>query len=113
MRARHIAFPNDVHALAASRVELKTQFLANRNVSAPSQISELLQGAREVEEMLAGGAIAQGVRNERGNYEVNVAKGTVEPGGEVVDFEHLTKDEPGGPAREVGEGVVIEKSKPS
>ena len=69
LRARFVAFPSDPVALHASRVELKQNYLLNRGVTGKGEIEELLEGVDEVEGMLRNG-IAQGVRNERGNYEV-------------------------------------------
>ena len=76
MRARADLFQGDAYALDESRSKLREEFGAQREVSDPEQIAELLRGADEVEELLRENVV-QGRLNERGNYAVKV-KGAAE-----------------------------------
>ena len=66
--ARH-AFKADVFALDMARQQLRDEFLKNKHVADPTALAALRQGIEEVDEMLRFNVV-QGMRNERGNYEV-------------------------------------------
>jgi hypothetical protein len=71
MRAREVVFKEDARALLQSRVQLRTEFDKNRNLTEESEIEKLLKGVGEVEELLLCNVV-QGKRNDRGNFEVKI-----------------------------------------
>lgn len=67
IRSAQIAFKNDMSALKAAKIQLKSEFLKNKSISDVHEIQALLQGIDEVDEMLRF-HIVQGSLNSRGNY---------------------------------------------
>jgi len=56
-RARKIPFASDPRALLESAKELRVQFRANMHITDEVQIVELMQGVRDVEDMLRNGLV--------------------------------------------------------
>jgi hypothetical protein len=50
-----------------ARLQLREEFLKNKNVTDPHDLAQLMRGVEEVDEMLRFN-IVQGTMNERGNY---------------------------------------------
>eukprot|EP00518_Triparma_eleuthera_P004879 CAMPEP_0182453820 /NCGR_PEP_ID=MMETSP1319-20130603/717_1 /TAXON_ID=172717 /ORGANISM="Bolidomonas pacifica, Strain RCC208" /LENGTH=120 /DNA_ID=CAMNT_0024651775 /DNA_START=277 /DNA_END=636 /DNA_ORIENTATION=+ len=71
MRARLVPFANDPRALSESRKELKTQFLANKDLTDAAQITELMKGVEEVEGLLRTGLV-QGEVKEHDTDDIRV-----------------------------------------
>ena len=67
LKSAKFAFKADKFAYIEARKELKTQFLKNKNISDKDEISHLLKGVDEIDEMLRF-HIVQGTLNGRGNY---------------------------------------------
>lgn len=67
VKAARIAFKNDHIALGFAKVQLRAEFLKNKNVSDPSQLAELSKGIDEAEELLAF-HIVQGRKNSYNTY---------------------------------------------
>mmetsp|Transcript_27745 Transcript_27745/g.33922 ORF Transcript_27745/g.33922 Transcript_27745/m.33922 type:complete len:135 (-) Transcript_27745:607-1011(-) len=76
LRGASKLFGNDKQALTLGRFELRSNFEANRHVSDPKTLQELINGINEAAEMMENNLV-QGRLNHRGNYEVEL-KG-VEP----------------------------------
>jgi hypothetical protein len=92
MRARLSAFQSDSVALSASRIELKQNYLLNKNVSSPAQIIELLKGVDEVEHMLTKGIAQAKLNEDSGNYGVKVTQDMVSHDGTTTDFNHAAQE---------------------
>jgi hypothetical protein len=73
LRTSRAAFRNDIKAISAARVQLKLEFLKNKDVSDEVELRELYKGILEVDEMLRFN-IAQGTRTDRGNYAVELTE---------------------------------------
>ena len=65
MRARQKLFAGDSYALMSSRLELRKEFLKNKNANG-KELEELLMGVNEVEDMMLHG-ILQGKVDEVSN----------------------------------------------
>ena len=117
MRARLVPFANDPRALSESRKELKTQFLANKDLTDASQISELMKGAEEVEGLLRTGLV-QGEVKEHGADDVRVHVKIREENATAMDpaainhLENMGSGELGGEEPKKGslDDVKIDKS---
>ncbi|KAL3699927.1 hypothetical protein R1sor_017949 [Riccia sorocarpa] len=93
LRVRRQAFAGDEHALAASAVQIRQEFEANRHVNDEKTVSELIAQAREAVDFI-GLNVVQAKLNDRGNYEMKLAK---EHAGETVE-EIAPKNKRGKPA---------------
>mmetsp|Transcript_33624 Transcript_33624/g.34253 ORF Transcript_33624/g.34253 Transcript_33624/m.34253 type:complete len:127 (+) Transcript_33624:154-534(+) len=71
-RSAKSLFKNDAFAGNAAYLQLREEFLKNKDVTDKQQISLLLKGVEEVNEMLQFNLV-QGHRNDRGNYEVKLS----------------------------------------
>lgn len=67
LKSAAVLFSKDQFALLNAKKELRIEFLKNKNVSDPVEISALLRGIEEVDEMIRFNVV-QGSINERGNY---------------------------------------------
>lgn len=82
------AFRGDAHALAASRAEIRSHYLAAASVP-PAEVAAKVADSDEAASFLAA-HVVQGVLNERGNYAVTLeahhadASVLVEPGAAVA-----------------------------
>ena len=103
LRARLLPFMNDNHALSASRVELKTQFMLNKDVSSAAEIEELLKGIDEVEEMLRS-SVVQGRVKEDQDGDVRVGVQFSKENAMSMDKDSIN------PLEHLGEGLGEEKS---
>ena len=91
LRSRKVPFRDDHLALAESAKELRRQFEAHRAETDTLAIQEMLRGVQQANEMLLY-HIAQGRRNEEGNYEVKI---TPEQGGKMeteTEIAHIDSD---------------------
>jgi hypothetical protein len=73
LRASRHVFRDDHRAVNAARLQLRTEFLRNKDEKDVVSLEELFQGVDEVEEMLRFN-IVQGSLNERGNYAVRLTE---------------------------------------
>jgi len=71
LKSSRYVFSGDSRAVAAARVQLRDEFLKNKDVSDAATLKDLYKGIQEVDEMLRFN-IVQGERNERGNYGVKL-----------------------------------------
>uniref|UniRef100_A0A7S1U0R5 Complex 1 LYR protein domain-containing protein n=1 Tax=Phaeomonas parva TaxID=124430 RepID=A0A7S1U0R5_9STRA len=71
LRARKVLFRGDANALAASQLELRSQFQTNRHETDAAKIAEMLRGIDEVEDMMLNNFV-QGELNEQGNYTTTI-----------------------------------------
>lgn len=71
LKSSRYVFSGDSRAVAAARVQLRDEFLKNKDVSDAATLNDLYKGIQEVDEMLRFN-IVQGERNERGNYGVKL-----------------------------------------
>lgn len=67
LRSATILFKKDKFALYNAKVELKSEFLKHKMVTDADELSGLLRGIEEVDEMLRFNVV-QGELNERGHY---------------------------------------------
>ena len=67
LRSTRIVFKNDLYALKQARIQLKSEFIKNKNITNNNELVQLFQGIDEVDEMLKFN-IVQGKLNEKGNY---------------------------------------------
>jgi intein-encoded DNA endonuclease-like protein len=67
LRSTRNVFKNDSYALKQARLQLKSEFIKNKNITNNNELVLLLQGIDEVDEMLRFN-IVQGKLNDRGNY---------------------------------------------
>ena len=67
LRSTRNVFKNDSYALQQARLQLKSEFIKNKNITNNNELVLLLQGIDEVDEMLRFN-IVQGKLNDRGNY---------------------------------------------
>jgi hypothetical protein len=67
LRAARIAFKDDMKAVKLAKIQLKQEFLQNKNISDINTLNELFRGVDEAEELLSF-QIVQGTKNNRGNY---------------------------------------------
>ena len=67
IRATKKAFGSDKQTMNMAKIQLKVEFLNNRNVTDQIQLAELNAGIDEAEEMLLF-HIVQGKKNNNGNY---------------------------------------------
>jgi len=67
LKSATIVFKNDAYALKQAKIQLKNEFIKNKNITSSSELKQLLQGIDEVDEMLKFN-IVQGKLNEKGNY---------------------------------------------
>ena len=67
LRSTRNVFKNDSFALKQARLQLKSEFIKNKNITNNNELVLLLQGIDEVDEMLRFN-IVQGKLNDRGNY---------------------------------------------
>ncbi|KAJ1454134.1 hypothetical protein M885DRAFT_618376 [Pelagophyceae sp. CCMP2097] len=93
MRARAQLFKNDELALFESRMKLREEFSAQREVSEAAELVELFKGVDEIEDLLKNN-IVQGKINERGNVEVklaarNEAEARMRPMDEIPDLDFI------------------------
>ena len=70
LRTAKYVFKGDTFAITQARITLRQDFLKNKDVTDKLQLTELLRGIEEVDEMLRFN-IVQGKLNERGNYGKN------------------------------------------
>jgi complex III assembly factor LYRM7 len=68
LRSVSKAFQGDAHALVASRVELKKNFMQNKSVTDPRQLQEMLQGIEEVNEMLNFNIVQGKLNKDKGHF---------------------------------------------
>ncbi|KAL2651895.1 hypothetical protein R1flu_020023 [Riccia fluitans] len=73
LRVRRQAFAGDEPALAASAVQIRQEFEANRHVTDEKTLSELLAQGREAVDFISLNVV-QAKLNDRGNYEMKLAK---------------------------------------
>ncbi len=64
-------FSNDAYALHQSRLQLRQEFMMNKDIIDPIVLKELYKGIDEVEDMMLNNFI-QGKRTEEGNYAVTL-----------------------------------------
>lgn len=67
LRAARAAFKDDSKAIKLAKIQLKQEFLRNKDISNPNALNELFKGVDEAEELLSF-QIVQGKKNVRGNY---------------------------------------------
>jgi len=67
LRSTRNVFKNDSFALKQARLQLKSEFIKNKNITNNNELVLLLQGIDEVDEMLRFN-IVQGKLNDRCNY---------------------------------------------
>ena len=67
LKSASLLFNKDKYALINAKIELKAEFLKNRGVVDPVDLSALLRGIEEIDEMLRFNVV-QGALNEKGNY---------------------------------------------
>lgn len=67
LRAARVAFKEDTKAIKLAKVQLKEEFLRNKDVSNPTVLNELFLGIDEAEELLSF-HIVQGTKNSQGNF---------------------------------------------
>ena len=67
LKSSSLLFNRDKFALINAKIELKSEFLKNKGVTDPTELSSLLRGIEEVDEMLRFNVV-QGSLNENGNY---------------------------------------------
>ena len=67
LKSASLLFNKDKYALTNAKIELKAEFLKNKGVVDPVDLSALLRGIEEVDEMLRFNVV-QGALNEKGNY---------------------------------------------
>ena len=103
LRSVKFAFKKDVYAISMAKVQLREEFLKNARVSDAKELADLYKGVEEADEMLRFN-IAQGILNERGNYEVSLSseehKTTVASGQDAphgVEIESIEKSFRGPP----------------
>lgn len=114
LKSASVVFGGDAFALGQAKAQLREEFRRNRNVQDPGELQQLLQGIKEVDEMLRFN-IVQGARNSRGNFEVKLAQPehqvTIEAGQDRphgVDIAPIDQSILGSP-----ESVVVTRSKGS
>jgi len=71
MRARELAFQDDLPMLTQSRISVREEFLRHKDVADGAQVTELLQGAEEATDMLMH-HLVQGARKGEGEYEMKI-----------------------------------------
>ena len=103
LRSVKFAFKKDIYAINMAKIQLREEFLKNATVTDTKDLAALYKGVEEVDEMLRFN-IAQGVLNERGNYEVSLSsqehKTTVAAGQDAphgVEIEAIDKSVHGNP----------------
>ena len=67
LRSTRNVFKNDSYALKQACLQLKSEFIKNKNITNNNELVLLLKGIDEVDEMLRFN-IVQGKLNDRGNY---------------------------------------------
>ena len=73
LRTAHVVFKKDAFAVAQAKVQLRQEFLKQKDVTDQAELIELLKGIDEVDEMLRFN-IVQGTLNERGNYDMKITE---------------------------------------
>ncbi len=89
-RARKVLFTGDDRAMRESRVAIRAQFDANRNVTDPAQMEGLMVMVDEAEDMLLNGIVRGELNEEKNAYEVKVKKEHAEN----MDSETITHIDP-------------------
>ena len=67
LKSAQSVFRNDTYAINMARLQLREEFLKNKNVTDPHDLAQLMRGVEEADEMLRFN-IVQGTMNKRGNY---------------------------------------------
>ena len=67
LRSATTLFKRDQFALSNAKTQLKMEFLKNKSVTDPDELTALFRGIEEVDEMLKFNVV-QGTLNENGNY---------------------------------------------
>ena len=89
LRVRKIPFHGDARALTESARELRRQFEHNRAETDALKIQEMLRGVKQARDMLIY-HIAQGKRNDAGNFEVKIRPeqaGAMETDSEIIHID--------------------------
>ena len=72
-RARQIVFKNDAVALEAGKYKIREEFRKNANLRDEKEIMQLAKTAEETAVILKK-TVVQAVRNEKGNYKLNLTE---------------------------------------
>ena len=109
LRTVNVVFRNDTYAITQAKIKLKEEFIKQKSVTDRKELDELFKGIDEVDEMLRFN-IVQGVKNERGNYEMKITEENQVTVGAHQDLVGGAQLEPIDVSR-VGGDVTIEKVK--
>lgn len=67
LKSINVAFKDDTHAVKQAKIQLKNEFLINREVVKSEELQSLFQGIDEVDAMLRFNIVQAG-KNNRGNF---------------------------------------------
>lgn len=109
LRTANVVFKNDVFAITQAKIQLRAEFLKQKDVTDTAELKELFKGIDEVDEMLRFN-IVQGTLNDRGNYEMQITEENQVTVGAHQDLPGGAQLEPVDASR-VGDKVTIDKVK--
>jgi hypothetical protein len=107
LRTANVVFKNDVFAVTQAKVQLRAEFLKQKDVTDKAELTELFKGIDDVDEMLRFN-IVQGTLNERGNYDMKITEENQVTVGANQDLPGGAQLEPVDASR-VGGEVTVEK----